>query len=235
MGAIGQFHTPPVMSPVAPEEGVVQLTEVEDLARRVQEVLRHCNDKLNTSRAGLQDLTYQRSGFAQHLREAEQDFFKMGLDWQSIEDELKHVRETLIKEANLSERDQARLLDSLAVESTARKAKPHDNLGGENGDPDPSSIAAILSAAAEGADPQAIVKASEGRSPRSMSPLAVGSSLSPNGFGASHPNVEADVQVALNADSLEKQLERLESRGALDRESELRDRGIRPRSRTFAH
>jgi hypothetical protein len=235
MGAIGQFHTPPVMSPVAPEEGVVQLTEVEDLARRVQEVLRHCNDKLNTSRAGLQDLTYQRSGFAQHLREAEQDFFKMGLDWQSIEDELKHVRETLIKEANLSERDQARLLDSLAVESTARKARPHDNLGDENGDPDPSSIAAILSAAAEGADPQAIVKASEGRSPRSMSPLAVGSSLSPNGFGARHPNVESDVQVALNADSLEKQLERLESRGALDRESELRDRGIRPRSRTFAH
>jgi len=111
---------------MAPEEEVIQMEEVEALSRRVKKVLQSCNAKLTNSRAGLQELTSQRNGFAQHLLEAEEDFSRMGHDWRNIEDELKLVRETLLKDVNLSPRARSKLLDSMvAGRNGAAAAKVH--------------------------------------------------------------------------------------------------------------
>lgn len=128
-GSVASSHFPPGSAmvpgypqPVAPEQGVVGLDDVEALSLRVKEVLRQCTAKLDNSRAGIQDLATQRDGFALHLREAEEDFGRMSHDWRSIEDELKHVREMMIASGNLSPRARSKLLDSMVRDPYARGA-----------------------------------------------------------------------------------------------------------------
>jgi len=202
------------------EEQVVQVQEVEALSRRVKEVLRQCNEKLVGSRSGIDELASKRHGLAIHLREAEEDFMRMGYDWHNIEKELKAVRQTLTKDArfaHITPRSRDKMLDAMI--HTKEGSLPHDgkhtprsddvsteivsttpterrNLreGGEHGEwtpvpeeaSDPSSIAAILSAAAGRssnhedvlAASRAAAEASTGRSDRSTP----GASSSPHGY-----------------------------------------------------
>jgi hypothetical protein len=111
-----QFHNP---SCYGRQDNTIRLEELQALSRRVKEILRQCTAKLAYSRSGLEDLFTKRQGFAQHLREAEDDFQRMGYDWRNIEDDLRSVRETLLAGGELSPRDRSRLLEMMGVSTNA--------------------------------------------------------------------------------------------------------------------
>lgn len=105
----------PLVSPYSGhQEEPIPLGEVEALSRRVQEVLRRCNMKLDSSRLGLEDLSEKRHGFVGNLLEAERDFTRMGDHWGIVEDELKLLRRTIQQRGNLSPRAQAKLAQAMA-------------------------------------------------------------------------------------------------------------------------
>lgn len=245
-GSAASGHFPPgAMVPASPSaygEEVVQVEEVEALSRRVREVLRQCNDKLVDSRSGMEEMSVHRNGFALHLREAEEDFQRMGYDWHNIENELKQVRATLLKDANfahVSPRSRSKILDAMLHDKASRDltlAHIHDvgnNITEELAQEelrelreeaseeytDPSTLAAILSAAKRSSKTEEILNASRSiaessmgnRSPRDRS--SPGASNTPGPSGSSGRTNEVQLQdVKRRSTVLEQQLERLRVR-----------------------
>lgn len=102
--------------PGAFEEDVLTFEEVEALSLRVKQVLQHCTAKLKASPGGDHD---SRNVFAQRLTEAEDGFQRMGHDFRSMEEELKHVRATLLAGGNLSPHARSKLMEAMERENRA--------------------------------------------------------------------------------------------------------------------
>lgn len=83
----------------APQEMVSERVRPEDvdaLSRRVNAVLRQCTSRLAQSRDGVRGLSSERDQLAVNLREAEDNFGRMGENWRELKDELEAVRGALI-------------------------------------------------------------------------------------------------------------------------------------------
>jgi len=90
---------PPPVVVSAPQEMLSERVRPEDvdaLSRRVNAVLRQCTSRLSQSRDGVRGLSSERDQLAVNLREAEDNFGRMGENWRELKDELEAVRGALI-------------------------------------------------------------------------------------------------------------------------------------------
>jgi len=95
---------PSVVLP-APQETVSERVRPEDidaLSRRVNALLRQCTSRLAQSCAGTQGSSSEQERLAVDLREAEDNFGRMGENWRELKDELEAVRSALISGKTVS-------------------------------------------------------------------------------------------------------------------------------------